>query len=129
MIRLTVFWFLLGSAAYAEAVEVPSGQPVTFVEVIQNVAGPLGLTYRFRFVAPLIARDGGAVDNETAAMDMDFLCSDFAIEKLPATGPAPNQIIISMSDRRIDFGEPAPEATQFFEAYAIVDDSCIWEAF
>ncbi len=129
MIRLTFPLLMLVSAAHAEAVAVPSGQPVSFVDVIQNAVGPQGLTYRFRFVAPQIARDGGMIDNETAAADMDFLCAEFAVTKLPETGPVPNQIIISMADRRVAFGVPTPEATQFFEAYSIVDNSCIWEGF
>jgi hypothetical protein len=102
---------------------------VTFVEVIQNAMGPQGLTYRFRFVAPQITREGGTIDNVTAAADMDFLCAEFALSRLPESGPVPNQIIISMSDRAVDFGVPTPEATQYFEAYAVVDNSCIWEGF
>jgi hypothetical protein len=29
----------------------------------------------------------------------------------------------------VPFGEPAPDATQFFEAYRVEGDTCIWEAF
>ena len=31
--------------------------------------------------------------------------------------------------RAVPFGEAAPDATQFFEAYRVEGDACIWEAF
>ena len=67
--------------------------------------------------------------NIAAQADMEVLCNEFALPRLPATGPAPAQIIISLSDRAVAFGEPAPEATQFFEAYTIIDGRCQWEPF
>ena len=32
-------------------------------------------------------------------------------------GPQPSQIVISLADRPVPFGQPDPEATQFFEAF------------
>ena len=43
--------------------------------------------------------------------------------------PQPAQIVISLSDRPVPFGEAAPDATQFFEAFALQDGTCIWEMF
>ena len=111
------------------AVAVPSGQPVTLQDVIWNVPGPDGLAMRFRFVAPAISRDGGSVDFATASADMAWLCNNYALQRVSGIGPAPTQIIISLSDREVPFGEADPEATQFFEAYRIEGDACIWEAF
>lgn len=110
-------------------VEVPSGQQVAYVETIQNERSASGLAYRFRFLAPGIARDGGTVSAEAAKADMQALCDGFAIPRLPATGPVPEQIIISLSDRPVTFGEPAPEATQFFEGFRIEAGKCVWELF
>jgi hypothetical protein len=110
-------------------VTVPSGQPLTLQDVIWNVPGPDGLAMRFRFVAPAISRDGGSVDFATASADMAWLCNNYALQRVSGTGPAPTQIIISLSDREVPFGEADPEATQFFEAYRIEGDACIWEAF
>lgn len=107
----------------------PSGQRIDYVETIQGLPGPDGLTIRFRFVAPGIARDGGNVDAETAQADMIWLCDVFALPRVAATGPVPAQIIISLADRAAPFGEPAPEITQFFEAYTINDGHCLWDAF
>jgi len=111
------------------AVAVPSGQAVTFLDVVLNAPGPEGMATRFRFVAPAIAKDGGSVDFDTAAADMAHLCQNFALPKLAELGPTPAQVIISLSDSDVPFGEAAPEATQFFEAYTIEGNTCIWEAF
>jgi Family of unknown function (DUF6497) len=34
-----------------------------------------------------------------------------------------------MSDRVVPFGQTDPEATQFFEAYSLQGDTCVWEMF
>ena len=123
---------LMPCAALAQdgpLIEVPSGQPITFHEVIRDAAGPAGLTYRFRFIAPDIARIGGDVTFEIAVVDMDHLCNRFALQRISNIGPQPSQIVISLSDRATAFGQAAPEATQFFEAYRVEDGVCIWESF
>ena len=120
---------MISTMAQAEPLVVPSGQDITYHDTIQNQPGPAGLTYRFRFVAPAIARDTGAVSIDQAAGDMDHLCAQFALPRLPVGGPAPSQIVISLSDRPVEFAVPTPEATQFFQAYLIEDGQCIWEAF
>jgi len=117
---------LTGDAA---AIAVPSGQAVTLQDVIWNAAGPNGLTLRFRFLAPQIAREAGDVDFETASADMLALCQTFALPRLAELGPQPQQIIISLADRVVPFGETSPDATQYFEAYSIENGTCIWEMF
>lgn len=109
-------------------VPVPSGQAITFLDVIHDAPGAAGLTVRFRFLAPGIAPDGG-VDFETAVADMAHLCETYALPRIAVTGPIPAQIIISLSDSPVPFGEATPEVTQFFEAYSIEGGLCIWEAF
>lgn len=115
-----------GVAAIDAPIPVPSGQEVRLLDVIRDQQGPGGLTYRFRFVAPAIA---DAVDFETAVDDMAHLCRTYALPRLPEIGPIPAQVVISLADRPVAFGEPAPEAIQFFEAFSIEGDDCIWEAF
>jgi hypothetical protein len=110
-------------------IPVPSGQPVTLQDVIWNVPGPEGLTLRFRFIAPQIARDAGSVDYETAAADILHLCQTYALPRMGEFGPQPSQIVISMSDMAVPFGETAPQATQFFEAFKHQDGICISEMF
>ncbi len=110
-------------------IEVPSGQEMTLLDVIWNVPGPEGLATRFRFLAPAIARDGGAVAFDVAQSDMLHLCQEYALPRVTGSLTLPTQIIISLSDRPVAFGQSNPEATQFFEAYRIEDNACIWEVF
>lgn len=110
-------------------IAVPSGQTVTLQEVIWNAPGPDGLTTRFRFVAPAIAETGGTVDTETALADMLWLCQNFALPRIAQPGPMPSQIVISLADAPVPFGQAHPEVTQLFEAYRPQDGQCLWEVF
>ena len=115
-------------AAHATPVEVPSGQPVTLSEVLLDEA-PGALWIRFRFVAPDIAQGGGRMDPAEAAGDMDHLCSALALPYIAHHKLAPARVVISLSDRAVEFGASDAEATQFFEAYTPRDGECIWEEF
>ncbi|MFZ1727801.1 MAG: DUF6497 family protein [Albidovulum sp.] len=108
---------------------VPSGQVVTLIDTVQTAPGPEGLTLRFRFLAPGIARVGGTISAEAAQADMAHLCTHYALPRVSQSGPAIQQVVISLSDRAVPFGDADPEATQYFEAYSIADGTCIWEAF
>lgn len=111
------------------AITLPSGQVVSLIDVIWNEPGPEGLTTRFRFLAPDIAAEGGRIDFDTAVEDMAHLCQDYALPRVEGNLPPPRQIIITLTDRPVTFGEAAPEATQYFEAYRIEDGLCIWEIY
>jgi hypothetical protein len=113
----------------ASELTTPSGLVVQLQDVVWNAPGPEGLTLRFRFVAAAIA---GIEDEErlmVASEDMLWLCQTYALPRLPATGPRPSQIVISLADRALPFGEAAPDATQFFEAYAVTAEGCEWSVF
>ena len=112
-----------------DVIAVPSGQQVSLLEVITNTQGAAGMAVRFRFLAPAIARDTGGVDAETAMGDMDFLCETYALTRIAGAGPQPAQIIISLSDIDVPFGEARPDATQYFNSYSIVDGSCVWDVY
>jgi len=106
---------------------VPSGQPVTLVEVlIDDVGGQTWL--RFRFVAPQIARNTGTITFEAAAADMAHLCDQVAVPYIAEYDLTGDIVVISMSDRPVDFGAFDQDATQFFEAYRLEGDACVWEA-
>jgi hypothetical protein len=113
----------------AAPIIVPSGQHITLQDVVWNAPGPDGLTLRFRFIAPDISAEGGVVDFETASQDMLWLCQNYALPRVSNTGPQPAQIIISLSDTETPFGQAAPDATQFFEAYSLKDGICTWEVY
>jgi hypothetical protein len=114
-------------AAAQDFIPVPSGMEVTWVDTVHDVNGPMGLTARFRFLAPQIGQ--GAVSFETASADMQALCTTWALPRVSITGPQPAQIVIVLMDRVVEFGVADESATQFFEAYAPQDGACIWEAF
>jgi hypothetical protein len=106
-------------------VDVPSGQMVTLQEVIWNALGVQGLTLRFRFVAPDLA----TLDVGAAQADMQALCDGYAAARITDFGPAPQQIIISLAEKPLTFGETVPDVVQYFEAYRIADGACIWEIY
>ena len=106
---------------------VPSGQAVILQDVFWEEGDDLIL--RVRFLAPQIARDGGDVDYDTAAKDMLHLCESFVLPQVAESVDKPDQIIISLSDIEVPFGEADPDATQFFEAYRIQDGACIWDVY
>ena len=113
----------------SDVITVPSGQAVTLLDVITDTQGPDGLTMRFRFLAPEVAKVGGTISAEVAGKDMDALCQDYALPRVANIGPQPAQIVISMSDMDVPFGETRPEATQLFNSYSITDGTCVWDMF
>jgi hypothetical protein len=108
-----------------ELLTLPSGLVVNLMDVVHDAPGPVGLAARFRFLAPDLA----GVEFDVAAADMLHLCQSYALPRVPNTGPKPAQIIISLSDRNVPFGEAAPDAVQYFEAYRIENGECVWEMY
>ena len=106
-----------------DAVAVPSGRVVQALDVITDQHGPAGATARFRFVVP------GLQPDEDTSADMQALCDAYALPRTESMVPAPQQIVITFADRAVPFGEAAPDAVQFFEAYAPKDGACVWEMF
>jgi hypothetical protein len=118
----------LAIAGSADPVPVPSGQPVTLQDVVWSIAPFQPVRLRFRFVAPEI-RAGGSVDFATAAEDMMALCLGFARETMAAEGRITDEVIISMAEKPVTFGETLPDVVQFFEAFRIEGDTCIREIY
>lgn len=125
MKHVLIALILLAPPAFA--VEVPSGQPVTLQEVLIDDLGT-ETWLRFRFIAPQIARKTGTVDYAKAEPDMAHLCQNLALSYIKDHALDGQMIVISLSDRETEFGQPDPDATQFFEAYRPVDNVCIWES-
>lgn len=111
------------------AIMVPSGQEIQFLEVIQGEAGVNGLTTRFRFIAPQIGNLAGQLKFEDVEGDMKYLCETYAIPRISNLGPKPAQIVISLSDRPVEYGSSDPDVAQYFEAYRIEGTTCEWEVF
>lgn len=70
----------------------------------------------------------GALSFEEVAPLFDGLCANFAA-RLTAERQSPAEIVVTIADRELPFGEAAPEAIQFFELYDFEDGACIWRAF
>lgn len=119
---------LVVAASPACAIDVPSGQPVELQEMLVDTQGEQ-TWLRFRFVAPEIARDGGALSYADAVPDFLHLCDTLALPYLAAYRLSGDVIVISLADRATAFGVPDPEATQYFEAFRVQDGTCLWEAF
>ncbi len=120
---------LVAPSVQAQAlIKVPSGQPVTFQDVIWEVEGDKNI-YRFRYIAPKIARDGGDIGFDQAEIDLRYLCEHSALAVLTEQNRDVDRIIVSLSDRAVEFGKTDPKATQFFDSYTPDGAACIWEGF
>lgn len=131
VVAMGVMAGVAGNAATApqDVPTLPSGFVATLYEMLLDVKPDGVLTYaRFRFVMPKIGRGQGA-DYNTVEKDFPKLCNAFALPIVQAGTDHVDRIIISLSDREVEFGAPDPEATQFFEAFRIENDACIWEGF
>ncbi len=120
----------LAGAAMAGAEEtpaVPSGQTLYLQESLYETRRDTSRVLRLRYVMPAISQ----VPLGYGALEADFpyLCAEAALPALAKSGETVAQVIISLADRETPFGEPAPEATQFFEAFRVEDGACIWEGF
>ena len=112
-----------------EAFVVPSGQTVTLHEVILDQPSPDLATYRFRYLAPAIARSGGSMSFEASIGDMQQLCDSYAVAQLTMPLPRAVQVIIALSDVALPFGETNSAATQFFMAFTVKDGVCVLDPY
>lgn len=116
----------VGNATDAEGwIVAPSRLKARMFDVIRSSPGAQGLTIRFRFVAP----DLPSIGVDEALSDMEWLCETHAITRLSNIGPAPAQVVISLSDRPLPFGEADPQSTQYFDAFTVDGEECRWEPF
>lgn len=105
---------------------VPSGQPVELSNVLlDNNPGELWL--RFRFIAPRIGSTAGRISHDVAVIDMEHLCKTLAVPYVARHALDPARVVISFSDRPLEFGTSEPDATQYFEVYRLEQSMCIWE--
>ena len=115
---------LTASGAGATDVSLGPDRSVSLIEVIYEDAPSLA---RFRFLDKDIGPEG--LQFEDVVDDMVTLCESFAVPQVTKDGRAPEQVVISISDRVVPFGEISPEATQYFDAFRIEGARCMWEQF
>ena len=109
------------------AQDMPSGQSVTLHEVlVDTVSGENWL--RFRFIAPSINKDMGGVAYDSAFEDIQHLCTEIVVPYIAEYDLKSDLVVVSIADQKNEFGETNPQTTQFFEAFRVKNNICIWEA-
>ncbi len=114
------------SSALAQSIALPSGQTVTLIDVIVEDAPPVA---RFRFLAPAIDPAGDALTYDRVRDDFAVLCDAYAVPAMAQAGVTVREVVVSMSDRVVEFGVASPDATQYFEPFSVQEGRCIWEQF
>lgn len=103
---------------------LPSGTPIVMWEIVWERVAGTGTQAVLRFIEPAIARDGGTVDAEAAALDMDWLCATHGLPVAALPTARSGTLVINLMDRAVPRGVTDPQATQYFGIYAIVDGKC-----
>jgi len=106
----------------ADVLNVPSERAVTLVDVrIETDITPPQA--RFRYLMPDLVAD---FEYEQVSADLLALCSTHALPELGKTNSEIRQIVVSLSDRSVKFGEVDAEAVQVFEQFLVDETQCIW---
>lgn len=111
----------MAAPALAETA-TPSGYTHALFEAIHEADAGL---WRFRYLSQGLTLE----DYASVADDFLHLCEADILPALAQAGETANQIVISIADREVPFGTSDPQAVQFFEAFHVENDSCIWEEF
>lgn len=111
--------------------DLPSGLKPALQEVIfepKGVPTSLAKSMRLRFVAPEIV-DTNAYSIFDIEADFLVLCEVIGLARRAEMAPNVDNIIVSISAEPTIFGESQPNVVQYFDAYSVVDNSCIWDGF
>ena len=110
----------------AQQISVPSGAEIALYDVILEADAQIA---RFRFVMPDIAVAGGHKAFADVVGDLQYVCDSVIVPALHGNGWSGGEVVVSVSDRPVDFGVYDPEVTQFFQPFRMEADACIWEDF
>lgn len=106
-------------------IKVPSGHVAYLQEILTpNTAGA---PYRLRMVVPELRVI--LADPAITVADMEHICAPWGLAQIKAIGGVAEQIVISLAERPSEFGVLDPDLAQTFEAFSVINDTCIWEAF
>jgi len=132
MIRSLTFAALAGlsqcedaTVANQESEGLPSGLVHKLTEVRlepADVSSDAVQILRLRYVNPNLSADG------FDAVEKDFarLCETDGLSTRDSMAPNATEIIISLASRHVQFGESAPDVTQFIDAFLVKDEKCRW---
>ncbi|WP_245604543.1 DUF6497 family protein [Sulfitobacter donghicola] len=110
------------------AAEVPSGQEVVLHEVLVDAQETV-TWLRFRFLTPQIAAGATQVSFDVAGQDMLHLCETVALPYIDEYTLSGDKVVISFMDRITEFGQPDPDAVQYFESFRPENGVCMWDEF
>jgi hypothetical protein len=105
--------------------DLPSGFRHSLFETREDTTPDGKRVLRLRYVDPNLTSD----DHQRVAEDFAALCARDALPKQAAADMAFDQAVISLANKKSEFGVFNPDVTQYFEAFTLENDRCIWEAF
>jgi hypothetical protein len=124
---LAALGFTPGAATAAgTGVQLPSGLEAGLMEGFVEVQPDGARWARFRYVMPALAE---TADFDSVQQDFVVLCEAQALPMLSDAGEQVSQVIVSLMDKPLEFGQSDPGTVQYFETFAIRDGRCIWEEF
>ncbi len=129
IIRLFAYLALMAAPVMAEEVIPPSGIRAVLHETLYEPIGAptsLAKTMRLRFVAAEVA-DQVAYDFARLEADFEWLCIEKGLPARTKGAPRVDQIIVSIASQEVAFGETAPSIVQYFDAFRVENEACIWE--
>ena len=66
---------------------------------------------------------------EQIEADFAHLCENVAMPLLAQAGLSAPRVVVSVAERETEFGTASPGLRQFFEAFRVENNLCIWEGF
>jgi len=127
VVALVAFGLVPGFApAAGPGVTLPSGLEAGLMEGFVEVQPDGDRWARFRYVMPALAE---AADFDLVQKDFVVLCEAQALPMLSDAGEQVSQVIVSLMDKPLEFGQSDPGTVQYFETFAIRDGRCTWEEF
>lgn len=108
-------------------VSMPSG---LVVEPLETRLEPFGApthsvqTVRLRYVSDQLTEK--AFDFAQIEGDFAYLCQTDGLVTRARSAPNAKQIIISIASEPLVFGEISPQIVQYFDAFDVKSDACVW---
>lgn len=117
----------VSSAAFAQSsITVPSNQEIELYETLNETDAKV---LRLRFVAPDLASPMKRPSFDALSEDFQVLCDTFGLAQAQKLDVSPDQIVISLSAKPVEFGIAQTEVEQIFEAFSVQNETCMLEMF
>lgn len=102
-----------------------SGFDHTLFETLESISPDGTRVLRLRYVDETLTSE----DHQKVADDFAALCTRDALPRNAKAEQSFDQVVISLANKKSEFGVFNPDVTQYFEAFTLKNDTCIWEAF